>query len=336
MQELIVSKNDAGQRLDKLLSKYLSKAPKSFYYKMLRKKNITLNGKKADGSEKLEQNDVIRLFLSDETIASFREDVKAPQVKPKLTILYEDDNVLVINKEVGVLSQKADKKDISLVEHIIAYLIESKSLCEADLERFKPGICNRLDRNTSGIIVAGKSLLGLQTMSELFHDRSIHKFYRCIVVGRMTKSENIKGYLYKDTKNNKVTVLNEEQMLQYRKMGKGNVDDEAFSKIETEYKPIRSNDNFTLLEVKLITGKTHQIRAHLASISHPIIGDFKYGNASINRKMKSEYQLDYQLLHAYRVVFPKLNNEFLNLSEKEIVAREPKQFNKIQQSLFSD
>lgn len=333
MQEIIVSKNDAGQRLDKLLGKYLSKAPKSFYYKMLRKKNITLNGKKADGSEKLEQNDIVRLFLSDETIASFKEEVKAPKIRSDLTVLYEDDNVIIVNKVAGMLSQKAEKKDISLVEHIIAYLLENGNLSSSDLERFKPGICNRLDRNTSGIVVAGKSLLGLQTMSELFHNRSIHKYYRCIVIGRMDKREKIKGYLYKDTKSNKVTVLNEDEMNQLkRKLSK--MDEEEFSKIETEYEPLCSNGRFTLLEVKLITGKTHQIRAHLASISHPIIGDFKYGNGTVNREIKNNFNLDYQLLHAYRVVFPNMSGEFVNLSGKEIVAKEPDQFCKIQQKLL--
>lgn len=334
MQELIVTKNDAGQRLDKLLAKYLNKAPKSFYYKMLRKKNITLNGKKADGSEKLAVDDVIKFFLSDETIASFQEEVKVLKVNHNLSVLYEDDNVLIVNKPVGLLSQKAEKQDISLNEHIISYLIDNKSLTSEGLAHFKPGICNRLDRNTSGIVVAGKSLIGLQTMSQLFHDRTIHKFYRCIVVGKMIKKEKISAYLYKDEHTNKVTVLNEYEMDRVKSNRTNGIDSDLYDRIETEYEPILWNDDFTLLEVKLITGKTHQIRAHLASISHPLIGDFKYGKDSVNRKLKEVFGLKHQLLHAYRIEFPKLDGECQILSNKEFIAKEPNHFVTIQKQIF--
>lgn len=333
MQELIVSKNDAGQRLDKLLAKYLNKAPKSFYYKMLRKKNITLNGKKADGSEKLVVDDVVKFFLSDETIASFKDEVKVQKVNHNLSVLYEDDNVLIVNKPVGLLSQKAEKQDVSLNEHIISYLLDNGSLTNVELEHFKPGICNRLDRNTSGIVVAGKSLIGLQTMSGIFHDRSIHKYYRCIVVGKMTKREKISGYLYKDESSNKVTVVKENEV-DIKKSKNTIIDLSQYDRIETEYEPILGNDDFTLLEVKLITGKTHQIRAHLASISHPLIGDFKYGTDAINRQIKQKYGLKHQLLHAYRIEFPELEGEFQIISNKEFIAKEPSFFRSIQKQIF--
>ena len=154
MQEIIVSANEAGQRFDKLLAKYLNEAPKSFIYKMLRKKNILLNGKKATGNEKLEVGDSVKLFLADETIEKFSKLIVV-KTKAKLDIVYEDENVLLINKPVGMLSQKAEAKDESLVEHIISYMMESGQLTEADLRKFKPSICNRLDRNTSGLVVAG-------------------------------------------------------------------------------------------------------------------------------------------------------------------------------------
>lgn len=332
MQELIVSKNDAGQRLDKLLAKYLNKAPKSFYYKMLRKKNITLNGKKADGSEKLAVDDVIKFFLSDETIASFKEEVKVQKINHNLSVLYEDANVLIVNKPVGLLSQKAEKQDVSLNEHIISYLLDTGSLTNEELLHFRPGICNRLDRNTSGIVVAGKSLIGLQTMSQIFHDRSIHKYYRCIVVGKMTKKERISGYLHKDESSNKVTVINMDEI--EKKKLKNAIDLSQYDKIETEYEPILTNNDFTLLEVKLITGKTHQIRAHLASISHPLIGDFKYGTDAMNRQIKQKFGLKHQLLHAYRIEFPKLEGEFQVLSNQEFIAKEPSFFKSIQKQIF--
>ena len=177
MQEIIVSTNEAGQRFDKLLAKYLNEAPKSFIYKMLRKKNIVLNGKKATGNEKLGVGDSIKLFLSDETIEKFSK-VTVQKTKQRLDVIYEDENILLINKPVGMLSQKAEAKDESLVEHIITYLLESGQLTEEELRKFKPSICNRLDRNTSGLVVAGKSLLGLQKMGEPDHRQRCRVYYR--------------------------------------------------------------------------------------------------------------------------------------------------------------
>lgn len=317
MKEIQITKNEAGQRFDKWLAKYMSKAPKSFFYKMLRKKNITLNTKKAEGNEKLSEGDVIRLFLAEDTIQSFREEVEVPSGGETLDVLYEDENVLLIHKPVGILSQRAEKDDISLVEMIISYLIHKKQLSLIELETFKPSVCNRLDRNTSGLVVAGKSLAGLQEMAELFKDRSLHKYYRCLVKGEMMTGSNIKGYLVKDEKTNKVTVSQE--------LPSGNDREEA-DYIETQYEPILVKNGFTLVEVLLVTGKTHQIRAHLASIGHPLVGDFKYGNKTINERFKKEFGLTYQLLHAYRLEFPVMKGVCANLSEKVIICELEKEF----------
>jgi 23S rRNA pseudouridine955/2504/2580 synthase len=294
--------------------KYLNEAPKSFIYKMLRKKNIVLNGKKATGNEKLEVGDIVKLFLADDTIAKFSKlDIQV--TNKKLDILYEDKDVVLINKPVGMLSQKADAADESVVEHLISYLLESGALSKEDLRKFKPSICNRLDRNTSGLLVAGKSLLGLQKMAELFKDRNLKKFYRCLVVGEVKKSEYIKGYLTKDEITNKVCILNAKTK-------------DALP-IETEYNPIWTNGLYTLLEVHLITGRTHQIRAHLASQGHPIVGDYKYGKRSVNDSFKTKYQLESQLLHAYRLEMPKLDGELSQMSEKQFVAPLPSLFEQI-------
>lgn len=314
MQEIQIAANEAGQRLDKLLAKYLSEAPKSFLYKMLRKKNIVLNGKKASGNEKLVAGDSVKLFLSDETIQKFSREITVCKSNTKLDILYEDDDILLVNKPAGMLSQKAEAKDISLVEHLISYLLESGQLTRENLKSFKPSICNRLDRNTSGLVVCGKSLKGLQTMGQLFKERTLKKYYRCIVAGNVTEKQYVKGYLIKDEKKNQVTVC-----------------DTYFpesQEIETEYRPIQQLKQGTLLEVHLITGKTHQIRAHLASQGHAIIGDYKYGSREINDRYKKEYQLSHQLLHAYRLEVPK-TKELPQLSEKMFVAPLPKQFQKI-------
>ena len=182
MRLLTVGTNEAGQRLDKLLAKYLNQAGKGFLYKMLRKKNITLNGKKCDGSERLKEGDEIRLFLADETIEKFsgsREPLSPTASKqpagPPLSIVYEDDHILLLNKPVGILSQKAKETDISMVEMVISYLLDSGQLREEELKTFRPSVCNRLDRNTSGLIAAGKTLAGLQMLSHVLKDRTIQK-----------------------------------------------------------------------------------------------------------------------------------------------------------------
>lgn len=314
MQQIIIKDNEAGQRLDKMLAKYLNEAPKSFLYKMLRKKNITLNGKKAAGNEKLVSGDEVKLFLSDETIARFSSSL-VQYTKEKLDILYEDENILLINKPAGMLSQKAVDSDESVVEHLITYLLTSGQLSEQDLKTFKPSVCNRLDRNTSGMIAAGKSLKGLQELSRLFKDRTLGKYYLCLAAGNITEPSRIQGYLAKDEKTNQVTV---------RTVKSGDADP-----IETEYRPLKTDGDVTLLEVHLITGKTHQIRAHLASVGHPVIGDYKYGNRNVNDSYRKAYGLEHQLLHAYRLVFPELKGALSNLSQKEFIAPLAEEFREI-------
>lgn len=315
MRELVVTKNEAGQRFDKYLLKYLNKAGTGFIYKMLRKKNIVLNDKKANGNEILSVEDNVKLYLSEETIISFREDKKAGfanksvnGLDKRLDIIYEDDNVLLINKPCGILSQKAQKDDISINDIAVAYLLKNNPGKEDTT--FIPSICNRLDRNTTGIIVVGKSLIGLQTMSKLFKDRTIHKYYLALVDGVIKENSLISGFLTKDSKTNKVSISKTEK--------------KESDYIETYYEPIKYFDNMTLLKVCLITGKTHQIRAHLSSIGHPILGDYKYGNNKLNETIKKKCKVKSQLLHSYILEFPKLDGELSNLSNKTFKAPIPK------------
>ena len=315
MKSLTVSKNEAGQRLDKLLAKYLNLAGKSFLYKMMRKKNITLNGKKCDGSEKLAEGDEVRLFLSDETIEKFSE-IKIPSVKKvALAVVYEDEHILLVNKPSGMLSQKAKESDESLVEYMIDYLLSTGQLSREQLRSFRPSVCNRLDRNTSGLVVGGKSLAGLQIMSAVFKNRTIHKYYQCVVHGQVTERQIITGYLSKDDAGNQVTV--------YQQDGPGRVP------IVTEYEPLDHSGEYTLLKVTLITGRTHQIRAHLSSIGHPIVGDYKYGDEKVNGEAKRLYHISSQLLHSYQVIFPQLPEPLSYLSDRIFTASLPKPFSKI-------
>ena len=327
MKEIVVGPNEAGQRLDKLLKKYLNEAPKSFLYKMLRKKNIVLNKKKAFGNEKLAAGDRITLFLSDDTVEKFSRNIRPVcdiSAFP-LDILYEDAHIILINKPAGVLSQKARAGDLSVIEAVTAYLLREGGLTEKELRTFRPSVCNRLDRNTSGLIVAGKSLLGLQTMAELLKTRAVAKYYLCFVKGKISEARSISGYLKKDGAENKVEIISKTD--EREKITA--IQQEGYVPIETEYVPMAYNQNMTLLKVHLITGRTHQIRAHLAVQGHPILGDYKYGEERWNWSFRKRYHIDAQLLHAYQLEFPKLNPPFSDLSGRTYRAKVPPVFWKL-------
>ena len=338
MKSVNVGKNEAGQRLDRILTRLFPNAGKGFIFKMLRKKNIVLNGKKAEGTEKLNEGDEIKIFLSDETFAKMSgqnevgansgssenepETFKKPQngssgrdfarMISDMTV-YEDEDIIVLNKPEGVLSQKAKDSDISLNEMLTAYMLEKGEIDEEQLRTFKPSMCNRLDRNTTGLICGGKSLKGLQFLSEIFRDRTVDKYYLCVVKGKVEGFKRIEGYLVKDEKTNTVKV-------QKQQGGKDAVH------IVTEYRPVKKEEDRTVLEVKLITGKSHQIRAHLASIGHPIAGDAKYGDPVFNKWAKKHYGAESQMLVAYRLVFPKECRGFSRLNGMEITLPVEKQF----------
>lgn len=308
MKLITVHKQEEGQRLVKLLGAYLKEAPNSFFYKMLRKKNITLNGKKADGTEKLKCGDEIRLFLSDETYEKFAGKVQPKEKFPmvKLNIVYEDSNVIFINKPAGMLSQKSVPSDVSLNEYLLGYLEKSGQWKQEESKAFRPSVCNRLDRNTSGMVICGKSMAGLQQMAALLKDRSLHKYYLCLVKGVMTESQHLEGYLLKDENSNQVKIFQKET--------------EGAAHIITEYEPLYTEGETTLLKVTLVTGKSHQIRAHLSSIGHPIIGDPKYGDRKVNAFFRETHGIKNQMLHAWKLTFPELAEPLDNLSEKSFEA----------------
>ena len=327
MQSFKIGSNQAGQRLDKFLRKLMPDAGNGFLYKMLRKKNIVLNHKKAEGKEILAVGDTVDFFFSEETFRlltlgnakTLSEDntknggraaeyLQAYEAIKGVEILFQDENILIVNKPVGVLTQKADNKQFSLNEWMIGFLLEQGNLTEETLKTFKPSVLNRLDRNTSGLVLCGISLRGSQLFSRLIKERSVRKYYITVVKGILREPARIEGFLKKDQNSNRVTVLTEKFQ-----------DADA---IKTAYRPLGSSRDFTLLEVELITGKPHQIRAHLKSIGHPVLGDTKYGETAFNRKYREQFGIKSQLLHAYRLEFPVLS-ELSDLSGKSITAPLP-------------
>lgn len=294
MKSYLIDKNSCDQRFDKYLMRILKEAPSSFIYKMLRKKNITLNGKKATGKEILNPGDEIKIFLADDTFDKFSGNASAGKVSKfivvddNIDIIHENDDYMLLNKPSGVLSQKSSPSDISINEMALSYLYNRGQITDESLKLFKPSVANRLDRNTSGLIFFAKTLHGAQYLSRILSDRDLDKRYRCIVAGEVKNSCLIEGFLTKDESKNKVSITAEA------------VTDED-KPIKTEYFPIKTKGDITLLEVHLITGRSHQIRAHLASINHPIIGDYKYGNKKLNDFYKKQFGVEDQLLHAYSV-----------------------------------
>lgn len=312
MRQITITSKEEGQQLLKLLSKYLKEAPMSFLHKMLRKKNITLNGKKATGKEKVKEGDKVTLFLKEETIKIFSGKKNSSFPIMKLDILYEDKNLLFVNKPQGILSQKSKEGDISLNEYILGYLLNTGQIEENSLAYFRPSVCNRLDRNTSGIVLFGKTIQGLQKMSELLQERKLKKYYRCVVDGVLHKKGHLKGYLSKD-ENQKAFIEKEPG--------------EGLKYIETSYYPILVKEKETLLEVELITGRFHQIRTHLAHIGHPILGDPKYGDKERNKYISKKYKTKGQMLHAYRLEMPHMEEELWSpLSNSIFIAKEPASF----------
>ncbi len=329
MQSFQIGKNEAGQRLDKFLHKFMPSVTHSFICKMLRKKNIVLNGKKVEGREILAVDDTVSFFFSDETYHLFTGNGKvsggisntehfgsyhkAYEMLHDISVIYDDKDILILNKPAGILTQKSKPEDITLNEWMIGYLLYHNKITEEALKTFKPSVQNRLDRNTSGLVLCGVSLRGSQMLSKLIHDRAIKKFYVTIVKGEITTPGVLNGTLQKNEKQNKVTIS-------VGDIGKD---------IITAFKPVSHGKDYTYMEIELITGKPHQIRAHMASIGHPILGDPKYGDRNWNQTYFKKTGTNRQLLHAYRVVFPPMAEPFCHLSNQEWIAELPKDIQEV-------
>ena len=324
MKEITIDRQTEGIKLIRFLGKLFPAASSSFLYKMLRKKNITLNDKKCIGSETLKEEDIIKIYFSDETYSKFavstetgsepyhKEEDTGPAGSPEMSdydiyknIIFEDEDIILVNKPAGILSQKASAQDNSMVDIITRYLTETKAYAPSPGNVFRPAVTNRLDRNTSGIVAAGKSVKGLKYLSEGFKNRRFEKFYMCPVDGIIDRDTLYNGLWSKDSHGNKVRI---------KDVGASDRGGRTFPReyfkpgnipVQTAAAPLKDNGRATLLKVELLTGKSHQIRAQLATAGHPLIGDHKYGVRSVNDHYKRKYGLEYQLLHAFSLKLPE-------------------------------
>ncbi len=286
MREIIITENEKGQRFDKFLLKYLNDAPRSFIYKMLRKKNIKLNDKRAEGSEILNKDDNIKIFLSEETITGFIKEKTIKNTPKNFDIVYEDENILLCSKPAGVIVHPdRNNKDNTLNDSILYYLY-GKGEYSLD-DTFTPSICNRLDRNTSGIVAAGKNLHAVQELNRGFRERLIDKYYITVVKGVVKEGGIVEGRHSKE--NGNIVRLSDNK--------------EEGEYVLTKYTPIADNGRYTLMKIKLETGKSHQIRISMKSIGACVIGDTKYGDNEVNKYFREKYGLRSQLLHSYKLTF---------------------------------
>ncbi|MBQ0126291.1 MAG: RluA family pseudouridine synthase [Clostridiales bacterium] len=293
MKEGVIVKNDAGQRLDKFIGKAFRSMPPSMMYKFIRTKKIKVNRKRAEISQILREGDVILFFVPEEFLSRGEKENFFMNIKPTFDVVYEDKNIIICDKPVGLLCHSdEDGQQNTLIEQVKAYLWRRGEYNPDAENSFAPSLCNRIDRNTAGIVVAAKNAEALRIMNEKIKKRTVSKYYLCLAHGKMEKkSDTLRGFLIKDSASNTVKI--------YESVPRGR-EKEALSAI-TKYTALNFDGENSLLEVELITGRTHQIRAHLASIGHPLVGDGKYAENREDRA-RGRYR---QALYSYKLVFEK-------------------------------
>lgn len=288
MRELVVKKNDANQRLDKFLLKKFKTMPKKMAYMYIRKKCVKVNGKKATPEVMLKENDLLTFYIKDEFFDNIQEEnYEFLKASKNLKIIYEDENIILLDKKPGVIVHQDKSYHFDcLLLRLQHYLYDNGEYNPKEENCFAPALVNRIDRNTGGIVIGAKNAESLRILNQKMKDRELHKFYLCLLINKPKKDNAIlSDYLIKNEKTNKVTVLRNEK--------------QGAKKILTKYSVLETNNNLTLCEVELLTGRTHQIRAHMSSIGCPILGDNKYGNKKLNQK----YSLSKQCLYSYKLAF---------------------------------
>ncbi len=284
MKQITVNNNDAGQRLDKFIIKFCPSMPQSLIYKAIRKKRVKINGKRGQERDILHAGDVLNLYINDEFFETSQPEQAFLKIRtPQLCIVYEDKNLLLVDKPQGMVVHSDDKESINtLIAHIQAYLYQKGEYSPKAEHSFAPALCNRIDRNTRGIVIAAKNAESLRILNEKIKTKEIRKFYLCLVCGIPEKDEDtLSSYLLKDSAKNLVTVYDHPVL-----NGKTAV---------TKYRVVKKYRRHALLEIELITGRTHQIRAHMASIGHPLLGDGKYGVWGKNPLLKQQALCSYRL-----------------------------------------
>ena len=287
MRQIEITKNDSNQRLDKFLTKRFKNMPQSLMYKYIRTKYIKLNGKKCEISSRLNEGDILTLYIKDEFFEEKPDEYDFLKAPVKLDIIYEDENIMLLNKKPGLIVHPDENYHFdSLIARVQHYLYEKGEYEPKKENSFAPALVNRIDRNTGGIVIAAKNAETLRIMNQKVKDRELNKYYLCIALGIFEKkSDLLTGYLEKNESQNRVYISKKPT--------------ENSKTIKTKYKVLAEKNNFSLVEVDLLTGRTHQIRAHLASIGHPLLGDGKYGKNEINRKMGYKWQA----LYSYKLSF---------------------------------
>lgn len=318
-----VTENEDNQRLDRFLKKYLKNASLSYIYKMIRK-DVKINGKRASIETILAQGDELTLYISDDEFHSLMTRRKTTQAKKQFNIAYEDENIIVAEKPFGLLTHGDSKeKKNHLANQVISYLIEKGDYNPAKERTFVPSPVNRLDRNTTGLVMFGKNSKALQTLNLMVRERGyVSKYYLTVVVGELKKELVLKDKMEKDNDKNMVKVMPMEE--------------EGGKVMETIARPLAYRNGFTLVEVELVTGRTHQIRAHLGGAGYPVIGDTKYGEPSINRKIDKMFGLTTQFLHAYKLTFHGAEEPLVYMIGKEIEGKLPPNLESIRRELFFD